>query len=56
MLGVVVHAVAVGRVQQCPCAGSVIHSHVAGVVVVAVEWHVLVCVCVPVKPTRGNTT
>jgi hypothetical protein len=37
--------------------GHLVHCVVmCGVVVVAVEWHVLVCVCVPVKPTRGNTT
>ena len=59
-----IRLLAVGRVQH-PSSGHmqafssgrvVINSHVAGVVVVAVEWHVLVCVCVPVKPTRGNTT
>lgn len=38
-----------GRHVQQECGHLIIR-------VVAVEWHVLVCVCVPVKPTRGNTT
>ena len=53
--------------SSCPAGGRSVASSVrvlvvvvylvmCGVVVVAVEWHVLVCVCVPVKPTRGNTT